>query len=178
LIVLIVILNISTWLTHLCFLFPVKLQTTLNRLAVHLGEWRAQTLTQTGSAQLWSTESNSYTRGSVVQISNHHQCFLAVQPLSNAAHPQSRSHRLLYRLFGEATSFQTMKFLVSLVWLILVIIWIVHGQYWEEVIIGSLLIFHNSYTTFKIFRDRIILDFAEEHESSQGSNNTKQKKLS
>ena len=176
---LVALFTTSTFVTHSAFLFPVKLQTTLHRIATHLGHWRLQSLIRTDTIQEWSPECNTYTRGSVVKLSSHHRKhFLAVQHLSNAAHPQSKSHSLLYRLFGDATYLLTVQLIFCSLVVVVNLIWMIRGKSWEQIIIGCLMLFYNSYPTYKIVRDRIIMDFVEEHESFQTSTISKQKKSS
>jgi hypothetical protein len=181
--ILIVTFALGTLMTQSTFLFPMKLQTTLHRVATHLGQWRLQSLIRTDTVQEWSSDCNSYTRGSVVKLSSHHQQqqqqhFLAIQHLSNAAHPQSKFHSFLYRFFGDATNFLTAQFVLCLPLILLNIIWILRGTHWQHMIIGCLLMFYNSYPIYKIVRDRVIMDFVEEHESFQTLTLSKQKKLS
>jgi hypothetical protein len=170
--------TLSTFITHSTFLFPVKLQTTLNRIATHLGQWRQQTNIRTDTINEWSSECNSYTRGSVVKLSSNNQYYIAIQHLSNAANPQSKAHSILYRLFGDPTYFLTIQFLLCLILILFHIIWIVRGKYWEQILIGCCIIFYSSYPIFKIVRDRIIIDFVEEQEIFQTSTISKQKKSS
>ncbi|CAF2403495.1 unnamed protein product [Rotaria sp. Silwood2] len=175
---LIFIFTLSTFVTHSAFLFPVKLQTTVHRIATHLGQWRQQSNIRTDTINEWSSECNSYTRGSVVKLSSNNQYYIAIQHLSNAANPQSKSHSILYRLFGDPTYFLTVQFLLSMTVIILHIIWSIFGRHWEQILVSYLIIFYSSYPTFKIIRDRIIMDFVDEHEYVQASTTSKQKKLS
>ncbi len=175
---LLIIFTLSTFITHSAFLFPVKLQTTLHRIATHLGQWRQQSNIRTDTINEWSTECNSYTRGSVVKFSSNNQYFIAIQHVNNAAHPQSKSHAILYRLFGDQTYFLTIQFLLCLTLIILYIIWIIRGKHWEQVLIGCFIILHSSYPIFKIVRDRVLMDLVEEHEIFQTSTISKQKKSS
>ncbi|CAF1329171.1 unnamed protein product [Rotaria magnacalcarata] len=175
---LITLFTLSTFLTHSAFLFPVKLQTTLHRIATHLGQWRQQSNIRTDTINEWSSECNSYTRGSVIKLPSNHQYYIAIQHLSNAANPQSKSHSMLYRLFGDPTYFLTIQFILSIVLVLFHIIWIARGSHWEQVIVGYFLIFYSSYPIFKIVRDRIIMDLVEEHEYAQTSTISKQKKSS
>ncbi|CAF1010577.1 unnamed protein product [Rotaria sordida] len=175
---LIFILTLGTFVTHSAFLFPVKLQTTLHRIATHLGQWRQQSNIRTDTINEWSSECNSYTRGSVVKLSSNNQYYIAIQHLSNAANPQSKSHSILYLLFGDPTYFLTVQFIFSVILVILHIIWIACGRHCEQILVGYLIIFYSSYPIFKIARDRIIMDFVEEHEYFQTSAIAKQKKIS
>ena len=175
---LIFIFTLSTFITHSSFLFPVKLQTTLHRIATHLGQWREQSNIRTDTIHEWSAESNSYTRGSVVKFSSNNQHYLAKQHLNNAANPQSKSHSILYRLFGDATYFLTIQFLLCIALVIFHMIWIIRIRYWEQIFVGSLIIFSSSYPIFKIVRDRLIMDFVEEHEVFQTATVAKQHKSS
>lgn len=169
--------GLGSFITHTAFLFPVKLQTTLHRIATHLGQWRLQSQIRNDAIAAWAPECNSYTRGSVVKLAaNSQQYFLAVQHLSNAAHPQSKCHAFLYRFFGDATYVLTSQFLLCIPLLILTVIWMIRGQFWHETIISSLMIFFNSYPIYKIVRDRVMIDFVEENESFQTSTTSKQKK--
>jgi len=173
-----IIFTLGTLITHSAFLFPVKLQTTLHRIATHLGQWRQQSNIRPDTINEWSSECNSYTRGSVVKFSSNNQYYIAIQHLNNAANPQSKSHSMLYRLFGDPTSFLTTQFLLCLILIIFHIIWIIRGKYWEQILISCFIIFYSSYPIFKIVRDRIIIDFVEEHEIYQTSTVSKQKKSS
>jgi hypothetical protein len=175
---LIVILTLNTFVTHSAFLFPVKLQTNLHRIATHLGQWREQSNIRPDTINEWSSECNSYTRGSVVKFSSNNQHFIAIQHLSNAGNPQSKSHSLLYKLFGDPTYFLTIQFTLSIILIIFHLIWIIRGKYLEQILIGCLIIFSSSYPIFKIIRDRIIMDLVEEHEVFQTSTTSKQKKSS
>ncbi|CAF4966391.1 unnamed protein product [Rotaria sp. Silwood1] len=175
---LIFIFALSTLVTHSAFLFPVKLQTTLHRIATHLGQWRQQSNIRTDTISEWSSECNSYTRGSVIKLSSNNQYYIAIQHLSNAANPQSKSHSILYRLFGDPTYFLTVQFILSITLIVFHIIWSIFGRHWEQILVGYLIIFYSSYPIFKIIRDRVILDFVEEHEYFQASTISKQKKLS
>lgn len=166
----------STFVTHSSFLFPVKLQTTLHRIATHLGQWKQQSSIRTETINEWSSECNSYTRGSAVKLSSNNRYYIAIQHLNNAANPQSKSHSMLYRIFGDPTYFLTIQFFLCIIIVIFHIIWIVRGRYWEQILIGYLIIFHSSYPIFKILRDRIIMDLVEEHEYFQTSTISKQKK--
>jgi hypothetical protein len=85
---------------------------------------------------------------------------------------------MLYRLFGDPTYFLTTQFLLCFILILFHIIWIIRGKYWEQIIISCLIIFNSSYPIFKIIRDRIIIDFVEEHEIYQTSTISKQKKSS
>ena len=171
--------SLGSLISQTNFLFPVKLQTTLHRISTHLGHWRTQSLLRPETIQEWSPECNSYTRGSVVKVSsNRQEHFLAVQHLNNAAHPQSISHAVLYRIFGDFTAFSTCQSLLSIGLLFINIIWVVCGKYWPNTIIGGLIILSNSYPTFKILRDRLIMDFVEEQGSFQTSKISKEKKSS
>ena len=172
------IFSLSTFVTHSAFLFPMKLQTTVHRVATHLGQWRQQSKNiRTNTINEWSPECNSYTHGSVVKLSSNKQCFIAMERLSNAANPLSESHSILYRLFGDPTYFLTVQFFLCIVLVIFHIIWIIRGTHWEQIIIGYLIILHSSYPIFKIVRDRIIMKMVEEHEFFQTSTVSKQKKL-
>lgn len=175
---LITMFTLSTFVTHSAFLFPVKLQTTLHRIATHLGQWRKQSNIQTDTINEWSSECNSYTRGSVVKLSSNNKYYIATQRLSNAANPQSKSHSILFRLFRDQTQFLTIQFLLCILLVIFHITWITRGRHWEQIIIGYILIFYNSYPIFKIVRDRIIMDLVDEHEYIQASTVSKQKKSS
>lgn len=175
---LITILTLSTFVTHSTFLFPVKLQTTLHRIATHLGQWRQQSNIRTDTIHEWSSECNSYTRGSVVKFPRNNQYYIAIQHLNNAANPQSKSHSILYRTFGDATYFSTIQFLLCIILILFQLIWIIRGKHWEQVLIGYFLIFYSSYPIFKIVRDRLIIDFVEEPETYQTSTTSKQKKSS
>lgn len=178
LIFLVVIFLLSTFITHSSFLFPVKFQTTLHRIAVHLGQWRQQSNIRTDTIPEWSFECNSYTRGSVVKLSTNNRYYIAIQHLNNAAHPQSKSHSILSRFFVDPTYCLTIQFLCCLLIVSLNIIWIIRERFWERILIGYFLVFVSSYPVFKIVRDRIIMDFVEEHESIQTSTISKQKKSS
>ncbi len=175
---LIFIFTLSTFVTHSAFLFPVKLQTTLHRIATHLGQWRQQSNIRTDTINEWSSECNLYKRGSVVKLSSNNRYFIAIQHLNNAAHPQSKSHAILYRLFGDPTYFLTIQFILSIILAIFHIIWIIRNRHWEQILISWLIIFYSSYPIFKITRDRIIMDFVEEHDCVQTSTIPKQKKSS
>ncbi len=172
------VFTLSTFITHIAFLFPVKLQTTLHRIATHLGQWRQQSNIRTDTINEWSTECNSYTRGSVVKLSSNNQYYIAIQHLNNAAHPQSKSHSILYRLFGDPTYLLTIQFLLCFILIILHIIWIIRGKYLEQILVGFCIILHSSYPIFKIVRDRVIMDLVDEHEIFQISTISKQKKSS
>jgi len=173
----IIIFLLSTFITHSSFLFPVKLQTTLHRIATHLGQWRQQANIRTDTIPEWSSECNSYTRGSVVKFLPNNRYYIAIQYLNNAAHPQSKSHSILSRFFADATYFLTLQFLCCLTLVSLNIIWIVRERFWERILIGYFLVFVSSYPVFKIVRDRVIMDFVEDHDINQTST-IKQKKSS
>ncbi len=102
-----------------------------------------------------------------MKFSSNNQYYLAVQHLNNAANPQSKSHSILYRLFGDPTYFLTSQFLLCLILVILHVIWILRGRHWEEILIGCFIILSSAYPVFKIVRDRIIMDFVEENEIFQ-----------
>ncbi|UJR20751.1 hypothetical protein I4U23_023869 [Adineta vaga] len=174
------IFTLSTFITHSTFLFPVKLQTTLQRIATHLGQWRVQKDIRTETINEWSSECNSYTRGSVVKLSPTNRYFIAIQHLSNAAHPQSNAHAILYRLFSDPTYVLTIQFVLCLILSLFQIIWLIRGQTWEQILISWFIIFYSSYPIFKITRDRIIMDFVEDHEYVQTtiSTTSRQKKSS
>ena len=161
------IFALSAFLTQCTFLFPVKLHTTLHRIATHLGQWRRQSNIRTETINLWSAECNSYTRGSVVKFSRKNEYYIAIQHMNNAAHPQWTSHSILYRLFGEATYLLTLQFLLCLFLIICHLIWTIRGRHWEQILVGCLMIFYSSYPIFKIVRDRVILDLVDEHEFVQ-----------
>lgn len=164
---LIFIFALSTFLTHCTFLFPVKLHTTLHRIVTHLGRWRRESNLRTESINPWSSECNSYTRGSVVKFTSTNVSYIAIQHMNNAAHPQSFSHSFLFRLFGDATYLLTIQFLLAFVLIICHFIWTIRGQHWQEILIGCLMIFYSSYPMFKIVRDRVILDLVDENEFIQ-----------
>jgi hypothetical protein len=173
------ILTLGTFLTHSAFLFPVKFQTNLHRIATHLGQWRQQSNIRTDTTNEWSSECNTYKRGSVVKLSsNNQQHFIAIQHVNNAANPQSNSHSILYHLFGDATYFLNIQFVLCIILVLFHIIWIISGKYWEQIVVGCLIIISVCYPIFKIARDRIIMDCVEEQESFQTSTISKQKKSS
>jgi hypothetical protein len=174
---LIIIFALSTFLTHSVFLFPIKFQTNLHRLATHLGQWRLQSFIRTETINEWSSECNSYTRGSVIKLSSDTgKYFIAIQNLSNAAHPQSKTHSILYRLFGEATHFITIQFSICIILIICQLFWIISGKLWYEILISILLILNTSYTIFKIIRDRLIFDMIRSYGSDEILLTSKQKK--
>jgi hypothetical protein len=163
--ILILIFALSTFLTHSVFLFPVKFQTNLHRLATHLGQWRLQAFIRTDTINEWSSECNAYTHGSVVKLSsNNEKYFIAKQNLSNAAHPQSISHSILYRLFSDARYLLTIQFIICMVLIVCQLVWVIQGKYWHEIIISTLIILNSSYTIFKIIRDRLIFDMIDDNE--------------
>lgn len=171
------IFALSTFLTHSVFLFPVKFQTNLHRLATHLGQWRLQSFIRKDTINEWSPECNSYTRGSVIKLSsNNEKYFIAVQHLSNAAYPQSISHAILYRLFGDVRCFLTIQFIISIVLILCQLYWIIQGKYWHEILISILIILNSSYTIFKIIRDRLIFDMIDDNEYDEIILTSKQKK--
>ncbi|CAF0976181.1 unnamed protein product [Adineta ricciae] len=175
---LIFILTLSTFISHSAFLFPVKLQTTLQRIATHLGQWRAQANVRAETINEWSSECDSYTRGSVVKLSSTSQHFIAIQHLSNAAHPQSNAHAMLYRLFSDPTYFLTTQLVLCLVLSVFQVVWLFLGKSWEKIIISWFIIFCSSYPIFKITRDRFIMDYVEEHEYVQTTTTTSRQKKS
>lgn len=174
---LIIIFALSTFLTHSIFLFPTKFQTNLHRLATHLGKWRFQSFIRTDTINEWSSECNSYTRGSVIKLSsNNDKHFIAIQHLSNAAHPQSISHSILYRLFGKTTYFITIQFSICIILILCQLFWIICGKLWYEILISALILLNSSYTIFKIIRDRLIFDMIGDNESDEILLTSKQKK--
>jgi hypothetical protein len=176
-ITLILIFGLTALLTHSTFLFPVKLQTTLHRLATHLGQWRQHPITRPNTITEWSSECNSYTRGSIVKLSSkNEQHFIAIQHLSNAAHPQSISHSILYQLFGDAKFFLTIQNGLNNAIILFQLFWIIRGKFWHESLIVCLIVLHSSYTIFKITRDRLILEMVDNNESDEIILTSKQKK--
>ncbi|CAF1404140.1 unnamed protein product [Adineta steineri] len=175
---LILIFTLSTFITHSAFLFPVKLQTALHRIATHLGQWRSQSSIRTDTIHEWSSECNSYTRGSVVKLSSNNRYFVATEHLSNAAHPQSKAHAIIYRFFGDATYFINIQIVFCIILTILQFIWIIRSKYWEQILISWLITFYSSYPIFKITRDRIILNLVEYQDDVQTTTTLKQKRSS
>ncbi|CAF1330032.1 unnamed protein product [Adineta steineri] len=175
---LILIFTLSTFITHSAFLFPVKLQTALHRIATHLGQWRSQSSIRTDTIHEWSSECNSYTRGSVVKLSSNNRYFVAMEHLSNAAHPQSKAHAIIYRFFGDATYFINIQIVFCIILTILQFIWIIRSKYWEQILISWLITFYSSYPIFKITRDRIILNLVEYQDDVQTTTTLKQKRSS
>jgi len=108
--------------------------------------------------------------------SNSDKYFIAIQYLSNAAHPQSISHSILYRLFGNIKYFLTIQCLLCFILIICQLFWIIRGQFAFEILISILIILNSSYTIFKIIRDRLIVDMINEYESDQLLLTSKQKK--
>ncbi len=175
---LIFIFTLSTFVTHSAFLFPVKLQTTLHRIATHLGQWRQQSNIRTDTINEWSSECNAYTHGSVVKLSsNNDKYFIATQHLSNAAHPQSISHAILYRLFSDARYLLTIQFIICMILIVCQLVWIIQGKYWHEILISTLIILNSSYTIFKIIRDRLIFDMIDDNEYDENHINIKTKEI-
>ena len=175
--ILTLIFALSTFLTHSVFLFPIKFQTNLHRLATHLGQWRLQTFIRTDTINEWSSECNSYTRGSLIKLSSNEGIyFIAIQPSSNAAHPQSISHSILYRLFSNARYFLTIQFIICIILILCQLVWIIQGKHWYEMLITVLIIFNSSYTIFKIIRDRLIFDMIDDNEYDEIILTSKQKK--
>lgn len=171
---LIIIFAINTFLTHSIFLFPMKFQANLHYLSNHLGQWRLKSFNSTDSIDEWSSKCNTYTYSSVIKLSSNY--FIALQHLSNAAHPQSISHSIIYRLFSNINYFITIQFFLCLILIFCEIIWIISGHFGYEIFISILIILNSSYTIFKIIRNRLIFDMIDEHESDQFLLTLKQKK--
>ncbi|CAF0720918.1 unnamed protein product [Adineta steineri] len=176
-IMLILICALTTFITHIIFLFPVKFQTNLYHLASHLGRWRLQSFLRTDTINEWSSECNSYVRGHTIRLSsNNDKYFIAEHPLSNAAHPQSISHSILYRLFGNTRYFLTIQFLIFIILIVCQFLWILHGKFWYEILISILIILNSSYTIFKIIRNRLIFNMINDNECDEIILPTKSKK--
>jgi len=110
--------------------------------------------------------------------SNSDKYFIAIQQLSNAAHPQSISHSIFYRLFGDIRYFLRIQFFLSLILIFCQLFWIIHAKYGFEILISILIILNSSYTIFKIIRDRLIFGMIDKYESDQYLLTSKEKKRS
>jgi hypothetical protein len=167
--ILIIIFMLTTFLTHSIFLFPVQFQTNLHRLSMHLGQWRLKSHTETDLIFKWSSECNSYTNGNLVRLSsnNFEKYFMAIHHLSNAAHPLSISHSILYRLFGNLIYFLTIQFRLCSILILCQFLWIIPGRFNFEIFISILIILNSSYTIFKIIRDRLLFDMLDEHRNEK-----------
>jgi hypothetical protein len=176
--ILIIIFALSTCLTHSVFLFPVQFQTNLHRLSMHLGQWRLKPYTGTDVIHKWSSECNSYTNGNMIKLSSNNieKYFIAIHHLSNAAHPLSISHSILYRLFGDLTYFLTIQFRLCPILIFCQLLWIIPGRFAFEIFISILIMLNSSYTIFKIIRDRLLFDMLDEHQSDAFLLTSKRKK--
>jgi hypothetical protein len=172
---LIIIFALTTFLTHSLFLFPVKFQANLHRLSTHLGQWRLKPFIEIDTIPEWSSECNSYTYGNIIKLSSKY--FIAVHDFSNAAHPQSISHSILYRFFGDITYFLTIQFLLCFLLIFCQLSWIIRGPFGLGTSISFLIILNSSYTIFKIIRDRLLFDMIDIHESDEYLLTSKQKKI-
>ncbi len=176
--ILIIIFALSTLLTHSVFLFSVKFQVNFRHLSNHLGQWRLKSSNRTDQIYEWSSECNIYTNGNMIKLSsNSDKYFIAIQHLSNAAHPQSISHSIFYRLFGKIRYFLRIQFFLSLILIFCQLFWIIHAKFGFEILISILIILNSSYTIFKIIRDRLIFDMIDKYESDQYLLTSKEKKI-
>ncbi|CAF1219333.1 unnamed protein product [Didymodactylos carnosus] len=155
-ILLIVILFLITITIHFTFLFPVKLQTTLHRIASHLGQWRKQNQTTKNSLGNWLEECNSYQRGTIISHKNN---FYMAMDMNNAAQPDLLSHKIIVKLFGDPLRFMNISLFLACSTVIFEYYWCIRGNHWEQIMIGVLLVLSCCYPIFKIFRDRLILEF-------------------
>ncbi|UJR28848.1 hypothetical protein I4U23_010072 [Adineta vaga] len=176
--ILIMIFILTTFLTHTVFLFPMELQFNLRHLATHLGHWRLQSSLRTDSINEWSSECNSYIRGSQIKCSSNHKekYFIGEQLLSNAAHPQSISHSIFYRLFSNRMNFLSKQFLLCIILILCQLLWIIQGKFWYEIIISISIIFSTSYIIFQIVRDRLIFEMMDDNEYNEIILKSKEKK--
>ena len=104
--------------------------------------------------------------------------FIAIQHFSNAAHPLSISHSIIYRLFGRASYFLGLQFRFCSLLICCQSIWIIRGQFGFEMLISILIILNSSYTIFKIIRDHLLFSMIVEHESDAFLLTSKQNKSS
>jgi hypothetical protein len=171
------IFALSTFLTHSVFLFPIKFQVNLHNLSNHLGQWRLKPFNRTDPITEWSSECNTYKHGNIIKLStNSVKHFIAIQALSNAAHPESISHSIFYRLFGGRKCYLAIQFPICLILIFSQFFWIIRGKFGFEILISILIMLNSSYTIFKIVRDCLIFSMIDEHESDQYLLTSKQKK--
>lgn len=156
-----IIFALSTFLTHVHFLFPIQYQLNLQHLATHLGQWHRQSSSpSTKSISEWSSECNFYPENSLIKISSHY--FLAQHSHTNAAHPQSISHRLLFYLFHNLKTFSSLQFRLCLFLILCQLSWIIAGRFLCQILASCLIFFHSFYTIFQIVRDHVLFKMIDQ----------------
>lgn len=177
--ILLMIFTLATLLTQSIFLFPVEFQISLHHLATHLGHWRVQSPLRKDGIHEWSTECNSYHRGSQIKYSSNQKekYFIGEEYLSNAAHPQSIPHTILYYLFHDRLYFSSKQFLLCIILVLCQLLWLIQGTLWYEIAISGAILVHNGFTIFQVTRDRFIFDLMDDNGYNEIRLKSKEKKI-
>ncbi|CAF1200739.1 unnamed protein product [Adineta ricciae] len=177
--ILVIIFTLATLLTQSIFLFPIELQIRLHHLATHLGRWRLKSTFRKDRIHECSIECNSNHRGSQIKYSSNQKekYFIGEEYLSNAAHPQSISHTILYYLFHNRLYFSSKQFLLCIILVLGQLLWLIQGKLWYEVVISGAFLLHNGFTIFQITRDRFIFELMDDNGYNEISLKSEEKKI-